>query len=141
MIRGRFPAARLAVLLGLLLAGIFLFTGHVALPWTVTGSSMEPTLAVGDLVIVDIWSYRYREPRTGEIVLVIGPLPDDNPLVKRVAAAPAGDSGEHGTGLWLLGDNAENSTDSRHFGPVPVDRIRGRIVWRYWPLARFGRIR
>ncbi len=28
--------------------------------------------------------------------------------------------------VWLQGDNALNSTDSRHYGPVPYALIRGR---------------
>jgi nickel-type superoxide dismutase maturation protease len=130
----RFSVARLAVLLGILLAGIYLATASLALPWIVSGSSMEPALAPGDLVMVDLWSYRHRRPRAGEIVLVTAASPGETPLVKRVVSTRE-------AGLWLLGDNAGRSVDSRHFGPVPIDRIRGRIVWRYWPLERFGRVR
>ena len=41
--------------------------------------------------------------------------------------------------VWLLGDNRRNSTDSRIYGPVPTDVIKGRVVLRVWPLdqARF----
>ena len=28
--------------------------------------------------------------------------------------------------VWLQGDNAINSTDSRHYGPVPYALLRGR---------------
>lgn len=134
MNRDGYPVLRLAVLLAILLAGLYLSTTFLALPWIVSGSSMEPTLAPGELVMVDLWSYRHRRPREGEIVLVAGPSPGGSHLVKRVASTRE-------AGLWLLGDNAGHSIDSRHFGPVPVDRIQGRIVWRYWPLERFGRIR
>ncbi len=30
--------------------------------------------------------------------------------------------------VFLLGDSSENSLDSRHFGPVPVESIRARVV-------------
>ncbi len=40
--------------------------------------------------------------------------------------------------VWLMGDNRENSADSRVFGPVDVDSLIGVVVWRYWPLDRFG---
>jgi signal peptidase I len=36
--------------------------------------------------------------------------------------------------VFLMGDNRLESTDSRHFGPVPVDDIDGRYVLRVWPL-------
>ncbi len=37
---------------------------------------------------------------------------------------------------YVLGDNRENSNDSRVFGPVHRDQIKGRIWVRYWPLTR-----
>ena len=37
---------------------------------------------------------------------------------------------------YVLGDNRENSNDSRVFGPVHRDDIKGRIWVRYWPLTR-----
>lgn len=40
--------------------------------------------------------------------------------------------------VWLMGDNRPNSGDSRYIGPQPISAIRGRAVWTYWPLSRFG---
>ena len=37
----------------------------------------------------------------------------------------------------VLGDNRDNSNDSRAYGPVPRDVIKGRVWVRYWPLTRF----
>jgi signal peptidase I len=36
--------------------------------------------------------------------------------------------------IWLEGDNALNSSDSRHYGPVPASLVVGRVVARIWPL-------
>jgi signal peptidase I len=40
--------------------------------------------------------------------------------------------------LFVLGDNRENSSDSRVFGPVRRDSVVGRAWLRYWPLSSFG---
>jgi signal peptidase I len=40
--------------------------------------------------------------------------------------------------VWLMGDNRPNSGDSRFFGPRPVNTVRGRAFWTYWPPGRFG---
>ncbi|MCY4622861.1 MAG: signal peptidase I [bacterium] len=38
--------------------------------------------------------------------------------------------------VWVMGDNRDNSRDSRSFGPVPVDTVVGRAFIRFWPLSR-----
>ena len=38
---------------------------------------------------------------------------------------------------FVLGDNRDNSNDSRAFGAAARDAIRGRVWVRYWPLTRF----
>lgn len=40
--------------------------------------------------------------------------------------------------VWLMGDNRPESGDSRFFDARPVDTVRGRAFWTYWPISRFG---
>ncbi len=43
--------------------------------------------------------------------------------------------------FFVIGDNRNNSNDSRAFGPVPEKNISGKIFLRYWPLSKFGKIK
>lgn len=39
--------------------------------------------------------------------------------------------------VFLCGDNLNNSTDSRQYGPVPMGLIRGKILAKCWPQQRW----
>lgn len=139
-------ALQLLAALGLLFCCTLAFDHFVATPWTVEGESMTPTLSPGDRVLVEVWSYRHRPPRPGEIALIDGP--EDLPMVKRVSGPSlsgpgippsALDPGDVGEDRFVVqGDNATSSLDSRQLGAVPRHRFLGRAVWRFWPLSKFG---
>lgn len=40
--------------------------------------------------------------------------------------------------IWVMGDNRENSADSRYFGAIPEDSVIGICVMRYLPVNRIG---
>ena len=40
--------------------------------------------------------------------------------------------------VWVMGDNRENSSDSRYFGSIDEDTIFGKAILTYWPLDRIG---
>jgi signal peptidase I len=40
--------------------------------------------------------------------------------------------------LFVMGDNRPRSSDSRDFGPVPINSIIGQVFYRYFPLNRAG---
>ena len=39
-----------------------------------------------------------------------------------------------------LGDNRDNSKDGRYFGPVSLDNVLGKAMFKYWPINRIGKI-
>lgn len=41
---------------------------------------------------------------------------------------------------WVIGDNRDNSDDSRTEGFIPADRMLGTMIWRIRPFNRFGSI-
>lgn len=107
---------------------------------------MEPALRAGDrLLVLPAGPYGLPwlrgTPRVGSIVIVER---DGRLDVKRVATPPEGISAAaRASGepiLWLLGDNAAASNDSRQTGVVPLGALRGLVVWRSGPTERRGRI-
>lgn len=104
--------------------------------------SMAPTLVPGDTLLVlpagpNGLPWLRRAPRTGSIVIVEREGRLD---VKRVALPPNEISIPAGS-IWLLGDNATASHDSRQGGPVPLSAVRGVVVARTGPAGRRGLVR
>lgn len=40
--------------------------------------------------------------------------------------------------FFVMCDNRLSASDSRVWGPIPADRIRGKVLFRYWPFRHFG---
>lgn len=95
----------------------------------VAGDSMVPTLQPGDRLLVIP-----GRVRSGDLVALRDPRDQARVIVKRVDTVD-------GSGRYLVaGDHRAASTDSRHFGPVERRHLLGRVLYRYAPPARAGRL-
>lgn len=133
--------------------------------FVVSGTSMVPTLHDGDRLLVNKLVYHTRLPRPGEIIVFAYPLDPSRDFIKRVLAVAGDTvemrggrvfvngrlvdepyivaPGEAGHGarqvppgsVWVLGDNRNNSDDSRFFGPVESRFLRGKAFFRFWPIS------
>lgn len=92
----------------------------------VRGSSMSPTFRDGDVVLVDRHAFYHCPPRPGDIVAARPPDLQGKAIVKRITAVST-------AGVTLIGDNPDDSLDSRRLGPILFDRIVGRVCRRLWP--------
>lgn len=83
----------------------------------VAGPSMQPSLPDGSTVLVKPGA----SPNVGDVVLVRHPADSTLRILKRV---------DHMTsdGRFFLVGDAGASTDSRDFGPVPPERILGKVT-------------
>ena len=73
--------------------------------------------------------------------LIIDGVPLDEPYLQPgVAMANFGPRTIADDEIFLLGDNRNESSDGRVFGPVPRDDVIGKAVFRIWPLDRLGSV-
>lgn len=84
----------------------------------IAGDSMVPTLTEGQFVLLD----RQRVPAVGELAVASHPEKPDLLIVKRVESIT-----EDGL-VVLASDNPTAGTDSRTWGPVPPESIRGTVT-------------
>lgn len=82
---------------------------------------MYPTLKNGDTVLVDKSAETIE---VGDIVLAKHPVEQISEVIKRVQKI-----NERGH-YFLVGDNLDDSNDSRNFGAVTREYIKGKVVAR-----------
>ena len=152
------------------LAIFALLTAYVVRIIGVDGTSMQPTLEHGDLLMLSVTDQQYRR---GDIVVV--DRYTDSPLIKRIIAVGgdtisissdgqvslngkllkeeyiqgqtvlrdfAGEVTVPSGYLFLMGDNRSVSKDSRmaEIGLVSVKDVVGKATFCIWPLPSFGKI-
>jgi signal peptidase I len=151
----------------LLSAVLFLGINAVSARIRVDSFSMEPTLDKGDFVIVNKVSYKLGSPGRGDIIVFHYPPNPEEQYIKRVIGLPGdqihiadgevyinggllaepyiqaptsrgGDWEIPQDSLFVMGDNRNNSSDSRAWGMVPFDYIVGKATVIYWPPEKWN---
>jgi signal peptidase I len=64
------------------------FRLFIAQPFIVEGASMEPTFDTGEYLIVDEFSYRFKNPERGDIMVFKYPADPSKSFIKRVIGLP-----------------------------------------------------
>lgn len=129
--------------------------------------SMQPTLYERDFVLVNKVGYKLDTPQRGDVIVFrYPPNPETTPYIKRVIglpgdtvrimdgkvyvndqaitepyiAAPPDYNGQwlvNEDELFVLGDNRNNSSDSHHWGMVPLENVIGKAEFVYWPVQHW----
>ncbi len=147
---------------------LFLAINVVSARIRVESVSMQPTLYEGNYVIVSKVAYKLGNPSRGDVIVFrYPPHPEQEPYIKRVVGLPGdqvhiedgevylngnlfvepylhvsttsgGDWTVPPDSLFVMGDNRNNSSDSRAWGMVPYANVIGKAELVYWPPEKWG---
>lgn len=158
-----------ADILETLVLSVVLFVGinYITARIRVDGSSMEPTLHNGQLILVNRLAYKLGSPERGDVIVFYFPRDPEQEYIKRLIGKPGdfiriqnGQVLVNDTSLnepyiaaspmymgewvvpegqyFVLGDNRNNSSDSHQWGMVPAEYVIGKALAVYWPPSDWG---
>ena len=132
------------------------------------GQSMEPNFHTGEYVLVNKVMYLFQQPQRGDVIVFQYPFDIHKDFIKRIIGLPGdiiqttstsvsingqtitepyvhipvnfeNNTWKLGTKqFFVMGDNRDNSLDSRSWGPLDRSYIIGKVVVAYWPITNIG---
>ena len=67
---------------------MFLVIRFAVQNFNVEGTSMEPRLHNGELILVDKWTYLFHPPQRGDVIVFVAPPQPSQDFVKRIIGVP-----------------------------------------------------
>lgn len=134
----------------------------------VTGPSMLPHVASGEIVLINTLAYRFGPAARGDVVALRHDEPEAQTFLKRIVALPGervridagtlvidgrpvrepyvsfpdkrsvAESTVPANAYYVLGDNRAQSEDSRAWGPISANDITGKAVVGLWPYGKLS---
>ena len=134
------------------------------------GQSMEPIFHTNEYVLVNKMAYLWQQPQRGDVIVFHYPLDIHRDFIKRLIGLPGdiihvtstsvsingqtiqepyiripynfeSNSWKLGPAqFFVMGDNRENSLNSRSWGPLDRSYIIGKVIVAYWPFNDVGLI-
>jgi len=134
----------------------------------VDGPSMEPSYYHNNRIVVLKVAYTFGDIQRGDVIVFPAPPNPDEDYIKRVIGLPGDEVMVTNGAVYVnnqqldepyingppinsmrpvtvpedmvfvMGDNRNNSSDSRSWGTVPLDNIMGKALFVYWPIEQWG---
>ncbi|MFP4388446.1 MAG: signal peptidase I [Desulfococcaceae bacterium] len=133
-----------AILIAIVLA-LFIRT-FVVQAFKIPSGSMKETLQIGDHILVNKFIYGVKVPFTRITAVPLKDPKRGDVIVFKFPEEPEKDFIVPEGTVFVMGDNRDHSYDSRFWGPVDLESVKGKAFIIYWSWnrddfdVRWGRI-